>query len=279
MNNNKEPGFETKAFDYLVGCAQVIGTIIGIIALVVSFIGLAWAVRNQDAAIQVVRAVSGGPTSTPMIITLPTGTPLPTYTAYPTYTPISALPRLTYTPVPINKPAPTSDPRLFWDDFQTGIKPEWKIISGRCNMVDGMLKCPVVPARFEAGSNDWTDYRLEIDTGEYWKFHEGVIIMVKLASDGSNLSLHLPPCGTAFWTYTNSNGKEENVAVTKGGACERGPFHVIIECNGNIYTTMMNGKVISTFQETRAQKGRIGFYTDIDNSEIWFDNLSVSIVK
>jgi hypothetical protein len=199
----------------------------------------------------------------------PTPLPLPTNTlAPPTIAP-------TATPVP----TPTPDPRLFWDDFQSGVKPDWKILSGRCNMVSGTLKCPTVPARFEVGSNDWANYRVEFDTGEYWKFHEGVIVMVKLAKNGSHLSLHLPPCGTAFWTYANSNGSDETVANTAGGVCEHGPFHVIIECNGDIYTTMINGKVVSTFQETRAPNGRIGFYTDIDNSEIWFDNVSVSIVN
>jgi len=84
-----------KAFDYLVGCAQVIGTVVGIIALFVSFIGLVWAIRNQEAAIRVVRVISGGPTTTPMVIILPTGTPLPTYTPFPTRVPLS-----TYTPFP-----------------------------------------------------------------------------------------------------------------------------------------------------------------------------------
>ena len=192
----------------------------------------------------------------------------------PTYTPVVS-PTATPTITPI--PTPTPDPRLFWDDFETGIKPDWNVVSGRCTMVDGTLKCPVVPARFEVGSNDWADYRLEFDTGSYWNYHEGVVVMVKLAQDGSHLSLHLPPCSNAVWTYADSQGNEEHVADTKGGACANDPVHVIIECAGNLCTTMMNGKVVSTFQEARAPRGRIGFYTDMDGT--WFDNVSVSAIK
>lgn len=91
-----------RAFGTLVGCAQIIGTVIGVIALIVAFLSLAWAITHQEAAIQVVQLVSGEPTVTPMITTLPTGTPLPTYTPYPTHTPYP-----TYTPHIVPTPEPT----------------------------------------------------------------------------------------------------------------------------------------------------------------------------
>lgn len=136
MSKDKEPSSHVaKAFDYLVGCAQVIGTVIGIIALIVSFIGLVWAVRNQEAAIQVVRVISGDPTTTPMIVILPTSTPLPTFTPFPAYTPFPT----PFEPSPIppmatSKPVPTNTPvgmtnQVFqvkgetatWGPLETGI--------------------------------------------------------------------------------------------------------------------------------------------------------------
>ena len=114
MSIDKEhSGCTAKAFDYLVGCAQVIGTVIGIIALIISFIGFVWAIRNQEAAIQIVRVVSGDATSTPVIIVLPTGTPLPTYTPQPGFTSLPTYtPRPTYTPFPTHTPYPTFTPYI-----------------------------------------------------------------------------------------------------------------------------------------------------------------------
>jgi len=80
------------AFDTLVGCAQIISTVIGVIALIVAFLGLAWVITHQETAIQVVRVISGEPTATPVVIVLPTGAPLPTYTPYPTYVEIIRVP-------------------------------------------------------------------------------------------------------------------------------------------------------------------------------------------
>ena len=120
MGKDKEPGYTAKTFDYFVGCAQVVGTIVGVVALIVSFIGLAWAIRNQEAAIQIVRVISGEPTTAPVITVPSTYTPLPTYTPYPTYTPhptkeiivpTPVVQIITATPLPTDRPlAPTSVP-------------------------------------------------------------------------------------------------------------------------------------------------------------------------
>ena len=90
------------AFDTVVGCAQVIGTVIGAIALIVSCLGFVWAITHQEAAIQVVQTISGVPTATPTVIIFPTDTPSPTDTPYPTHTPYP-----TYTPYIVPTPEPT----------------------------------------------------------------------------------------------------------------------------------------------------------------------------
>ena len=75
---------------------------IGVIALLVSFLGLGWAITHQETAIRAFQVISGEPTATPMVITLPASTPLPTYTPYPTHTPYP-----TYTPHIVPTPEPT----------------------------------------------------------------------------------------------------------------------------------------------------------------------------
>lgn len=129
MGKGKENSGSIKtAFETLVGCAQIIGTVIGVIALIVAFLGLAWAITHQKEAIQVVRVISGEPTAIPTPKTntplpslsatatsLPastptsTTTPTPTDTPLPTNTPTDTAP-LTDTPTPTNTPAPTSPP-------------------------------------------------------------------------------------------------------------------------------------------------------------------------
>ena len=82
-NDEKQSTKSGKVFESFVSCTQIIGTIVGVLALIVAIISLIWVVRNPGAAIQIVQVVSGGQTSTPVIITLPSSTPQPTYTPFP----------------------------------------------------------------------------------------------------------------------------------------------------------------------------------------------------
>lgn len=204
--------------------------------------------------------------------------PIPTLTPRPA----TATPEATATPKPSatpTNPPPTSTPdnRLFWDDFANGLKPEWQQVSGRCTMVDERLQCPTLPFRLEVGDYGWTNYRLEFDTGEYWKFHPALTVMVHLAPDGSYFALKLPDCGNLSWSYGRPDGKEESVAGTSGGVCEHGPFHIEIECRGDLYTAKINGQLIGTVQDSRAPSGRIG----ISSAELspWFDNVVVTALQ
>jgi hypothetical protein len=108
MDKGKENSI-AKTFDTLVGCAQIIGTAIGVIALLVSFLALVWGITYPERAIEVVRVISGEPTATSVPPTntllpptdVPTATPTP-----PTPTPVPP----TDTPPPTSTPPPTNTP-------------------------------------------------------------------------------------------------------------------------------------------------------------------------
>lgn len=197
--------------------------------------------------------------------------PQPTLTPKPA----TATPAKTATPAP-PPPSPTPDKRLFWDDFTSGLKPDWEQVQGRCQMVDEQLQCPSAPFRLEVGDYNWRDYRLEFDTGAgYWKFHPPLAIMVHLAEDDSYFALRIPDCGAPGWAYGKPDGSEEGIAGTNGvEICGNGPFHVAIECRGDIYTAIVNGQVIGKVQDARAQKGRIGIWST--ELRPWFDNIEVT---
>jgi hypothetical protein len=119
-------GSIAKTFDTLVGCAQIIGTVIGVIALIVSFLGLFWAITHQETAIQVIGVISGEPTAIPVAATdtpmKPTNTPTlrpptntpapkPTDTTISTPVPPTSTSKLTPTYTPYPKPTSTPTPR------------------------------------------------------------------------------------------------------------------------------------------------------------------------
>ncbi len=89
-----------------------------------------------------------------------TATPRPSDTTVPnTPTPVP----LTNTPTAIPPTTtPTPDPRLFWDDFETGIRPEWQMSGNNYSMVNGQLSSL---GWFTAyiGDTSWANYAVEFD--------------------------------------------------------------------------------------------------------------------
>jgi hypothetical protein len=75
--------------------------------------------------------------------------------------PLSAnTPPPTDTPFP---PSPTPDPRLFWDDFETGLRPEWGITGSNFSLVNGYFV--MQGGNFQTatiGDSTWHNYRIKI---------------------------------------------------------------------------------------------------------------------
>lgn len=88
----------------------------------------------------------------------PTQTPEPTTTATEkataTVTPTETSPTLT--------PTPTPDTRLFWDDFETGIRPEWGML-GNFGLVNGNFVVDKQYFEGYLGDQNWDDYSVTLD--------------------------------------------------------------------------------------------------------------------
>ncbi|HNS37684.1 MAG TPA: hypothetical protein PKM01_07850 [Anaerolineaceae bacterium] len=183
------------------------------------------------------------------------------FTPEPSWTP-------TATRIP---PSATPDLRLFWDDFDQGLKPEWELLQGYCTMSNGMLVCPDGDSRIEVGDYSWSNYRLAFDTGSYW-IPGGAAALVGINANGSYLKLNFPVCHNAYWIYHGPDGSEQQVSVANGGVCEDGPFHVEIEAKDGIYSMKINSNAVGVFQENRIISGRIGFLVNGP----WFDNVVIT---
>jgi hypothetical protein len=137
----KTPNRISKSFDFVVSCSQIVSMVISAIALLVSVVGLIWAVRNPNTVVQVFQVLSGDATPTPIVITLPANTAMPTYTPLPTYTSFPTL-EPTKTAIPTSTATlfvPPADGILFQDTFDSDKNPEWNVYSGKWLVANGEL--------------------------------------------------------------------------------------------------------------------------------------------
>jgi hypothetical protein len=194
----------------------------------------------------------------------------------PTKQPITDTPKSTLIPSPIPPTLiPTPDLRVFWDDFEQGLKSDWITLQGYCTMSNGRLTCPEGNSRIEVGDFNWSNYKLTFDTGSYW-IPGGAAVLIKINSSGAYLKLVIPVCNNAYWIYHGADGSEQNISNMHGGACENGTVRFEIDADQNgIYTTKINGSAIGTFQDTRMPTGRVGFQVNGP----WFDNIEITLME
>ena len=237
--NNNRTNKSGKVFESFVGCTQIVGMIVGILALIIAVVGLIWVVRNPAAASQVVQVVAGEPTSTPVIIVntsivqattevpiqAPTYTPYPTNTPYPTYTPYP-------TPTRVLPPSPTPTLSLilpFQDSFDGKIFPDWKILSGDTLIQDGWLSASRDSVVLGLGDDSLTDFTLDFDYKNLRGTFELLVTFdqkVRMATgqDGS------------VWQALNDNNW--NNISNFGGVGVSG--HLTINVAGNTYKVLRN---------------------------------------
>jgi hypothetical protein len=252
----------------IVAIIGVIGTTVGAIINVIGNYNIE-KLRQESELTRIVLvsiATQGGATQVSMESTISA----PTIPLYPTQSPF---PQDTNTPIPISTQTP--DTRLFWDDFEMGLKPEWITLKGYCTMSNGRLTCSEGDSRIEVGDFSWSNYKLTFDTGSYW-MPGGAAVLIKINSEGAYLKLVIPECNNAFWVYHGSDGSEQNISNVKGGACENGTVHFEIDSAQNgIYITKINGSAVGNFQDNRMPTGRVGFQINGP----WFDNIVVSSLE
>ncbi len=182
-------------------------------------------------------------------VPVPTETPGPTETpAPPTETPIP-------TPVPPTA-TPTPDPRLFFDDFETGIRPEWNFLGETFSVTNGKL---VLDGSVEGfvGDDGWNNYMVI-----FHKFAVGwgnMKILFRI-QDRDNYMLfecnrgaeHL--CG---W-HKVINGEAKAIPGTEFWAGLWDGHTLRFEMDGQIYRTFINTEQQGYFVDDTFSNGGFG---------------------
>jgi hypothetical protein len=197
----------------------------------------------------------------------PSQTPYPTYTVIPTDTP-TPTPEGTATPTatPTQPPSPTPDPRLFWDDFENGIKPDWHMQGERFASANGKL---VASSSIETfiGDATWNNYIVLFHGLEV---HSKWQLMVR-AQDRDNYMMMQCTYNEAAgeincdW-YKVQSGQEVQIPGTHSTS-SGSPDPLRIEVQGNTYRFFSNGEKKVTFTDDTYTNG--GFGLRVMASEPW----------
>lgn len=204
----------------------------------------------------VIIVISRGPVPIPTEAPPPTETPEPTVTPGPTDTPAPPTETPTLTPVPPTV-TPTADPRLFFDDFEAGVKPDWGM-SGNFATVNGRL---VVEKSLEGhvGDETWTNYGITFNDLAFkndWELRfrmqdKDNYMVIKFWDDYS--------AWRKWEWYKVVNGQEQKIPGTyvytgygQGGNLVR------IEVEGSTYRLFIRSKEITSLTDNTFDRGGIG---------------------
>ena len=151
-------------------------------------------------------------------------------------------------------PTPTPDIRLFWDNFETGIRPEWKISGQNFNSANGKL---VSNGTFIAsiGDHSWRNYRI-VFTDWDWN---NITVRIRVQDDNNFVALK----GVHFsrsWNYNwhkISNG--EWLVVPGLGSTAPVKPSFAIEVQGNEYRLVdpKDGNIVARFVDDTVYYGGI----------------------
>jgi hypothetical protein len=194
-------------------------------------------------------------------------------TLAPSSTPLH--PTVTFTPSPLPSTATsTPDSRLFWDDFEEGIKPDWNMTGDNYASVNGKL----IASGFLEGSiggNTWTDYRISLIEGNYHFYVPALNVLLRVQDSDNYMKLLCESRGDGNGYYGCDffkilNGNEIKIPGSPFDPFPNDDFGVQtlqIEVEGSEYRVIHNTDVIFRFTDNtfdsggvilRYQKGRGG---------------------
>jgi hypothetical protein len=232
-------------------------TIIATLATVFScVIGYLTLLKPKQLVVMIERIsrVTPNPNTVEIVIT---ATPLPI-----TMTPVGPTP----TPSPIPPSAtPTPDPRLFWDDFETGYKPEWNFLGNSYSITNGKLIANG-PIEGFIGDSSWENYILLMNEFTY---SGGIQLLIRVQDRDNYMMLECKGVGSDWGTnhcywYTVKDGKAieipgthfNNAGCNGCGPGGGNPFRIEVE--GNVYRTFINGEQKMRLVNDSFQNGGIG---------------------
>lgn len=212
-------------------------------------------------------------TATPTATETPLPTDTPTITPTPTQTPTR-----TATPTKTPTRTPTPDPRLFWDDFDQGLKPEWDFALGEWRMVEEQMtvtKYAQGVALAYVGEATWSDYIVEVDAigldHSYWSGSENGLYILARVQDRQNFMW--------FGVY----GLEAACGLTREGqetrlvemTTDTGTHHLRVEVQGSKFTYYVDDTRVCFFDDSQFARGYVGLRAHNWSKSIWIDNFEV----
>lgn len=202
------------------------------------------------------------PTATPE----PSATPEPTSTVEPSATAVpptatpepSATPELTSTPLPTIPP----DGRLFWDDFETEVRPEWDF-DGNYGLVNGDLVSDHLRGSVGIGNQWWTDYQVVWEHRSKGQFRR---MQIRKQDDENYMLISKDRCLHWFKIIDGQRTKIPGAEICHGYDDE-----VLIFAKENTYGFIINGDEKLTFIDNSLSYGGVSFFGE----DIKFDYFEI----
>jgi hypothetical protein len=163
-------------------------------------------------------------------------------------------------------PTATPDIRLFWDDFETGVKEEWNMRGNNFNSVNGKLTSN---ANLEgaAGDHSWINYRVILN---WQNIGQRLNLRVRVQDDNNYMEVtcNPPPTNrpnrspTCNW-YKVINGERWQIPQTNFHL----PQKVAFEIDNNAYRVLdvQNDRILLTFVDNTVSYG--GFSLLVEASD------------
>jgi hypothetical protein len=193
-----------------------------------------------------------------------TYTPLPSLTPYPTQTPYptSALPTAvlpTATSSPTAKP--TLDLKLFGDDFEMGIKPEWGMSGQGYASTNGQLIVSGILESKIVGGKTWGDYEIRVNEFSLTGCCTTVRFLMRAQDNSNYMQLtcredNADGYAECFWDIV-VNGKSESIPGSTFGIMVGGDHLLRVEVKGSQYTTFWDSEQKVRFAKDTFSNGGI----------------------
>lgn len=187
------------------------------------------------------------------------------------------VPSATLPPSPI-PPTPTATPdlRLFWDDFEMGIKPEWGMSgrgfaasNGSFVVQNGLGESQVI------GDSSWQDYAVRLG-GFFFNPDERIWFLIRVQDRDNYMALECFDYYRGGWEpacewHKVVNGRDE---VVPGTHTDRIPLDrgdddfFTIEVQGNIYRTFVNGEQKARFADNTFTGGGFAIRFDAESLRV-----------
>lgn len=183
-------------------------------------------------------------------INAPTQPPYPTYTPYPTATFVPSTATLI--------PTQTPDPRLFWDNFENGVKPEWKM-QGEYSTVNGKL-IPGNSMQGYLGDQSWINYVVVLQQVENRCGDWGVMLRMQDRDNYMLVKFKWGCSGQAndFKFYKVINGEQQEIAGAEGYKYYADGGSVLrLEAEGNVYRFYQDNERLVYFTDNSFSSGGV----------------------